>query len=250
MPDLFVSGEKNVNAQVIDEQIKPEVSVHPPVKHPHVKLGNRPSSLKEVETMKSIDHQVKIPEESQGGPISAFNYYPKNVNFINKDPEEKVILFLRRHPVTNLSWVVLTFVLIIAPSFLTVMPFFDALPLKAGTLLILIWYLMTLTYAFQKFLDWFFSVNIVTDERIFDVDFYNLVYRKMTDANIDQIQDVTVQIGGGIRTIFNYGDVLIQTAAEIPEIEFESVPQPDKVSKILRELRVQEEQEKLEGRVR
>ena len=50
--------------------------------------------------------------------------------------------------------------------------------------------------------------------------------------------------------MFNYGDVLIQTAAEIPEVEFEAVPMPDLVAKVLRELRIEEEVEKLEGRVR
>jgi membrane protein YdbS with pleckstrin-like domain len=57
-------------------------------------------------------------------------------------------------------------------------------------------------------------------------------------------------MGGVIRTIFNYGDVLIQTASEVPRIEFQAVSRPDKVAKILRELRVEEEQEKIEGRVR
>jgi len=99
-------------------------------------------------------------------------------------------------------------------------------------------------------LGWFFHVNIVTDERIIEVDFVNLIYREITDANIDQIQDVTVEMGGGIRTYFNYGDLIIQTAAEIPKIDFEAVPKPDMVAKVLRELRVEEEQEKLEGRVR
>jgi hypothetical protein len=61
---------------------------------------------------------------------------------------------------------------------------------------------------------------------------------------------VTVKMGGVIRTMFNYGDVIIQTAAEIPQIEFHAVPHPDRVAAILRELRVEEEREKLEGRVR
>jgi len=44
--------------------------------------------------------------------------------------------------------------------------------------------------------------------------------------------------------------VVIQTAAQVPKIEFEAVPNPDKVARVLRELRIEEEQEKLEGRVR
>jgi membrane protein YdbS with pleckstrin-like domain len=90
----------------------------------------------------------------------------------------------------------------------------------------------------------------VTDERVVDVDFLNLIYREITDANIDKIQDVTVQVGGVTEALFNYGNVLIQTASELPLIEFDNVPRPDKVSRILRNLRIEEEQEKIEGRVR
>jgi membrane protein YdbS with pleckstrin-like domain len=182
--------------------------------------------------------------------LGSFNYYPHHVNFENRDPEEKVILFLRRHPITNLGWICLTFVLTIAPPFLTALPFFDAVPFRFVILGTFIWYLFTFVYAFEAFLDWFFSVNIITDERIFDFDFFNLTYRKVTDVNIDKIQDVTVSVGGGIGTMFNFGNVLVQTAAEIPEIDFIDVPQPDKVAKVLREMRLEEEVEHMEGRVR
>jgi uncharacterized membrane protein YdbT with pleckstrin-like domain len=172
------------------------------------------------------------------------------MDFINKDPQEKVVLLLRRHPITNIKWIVMVFILLLAPGFLSVIEVFEGLPSDYKFLIILVWYLLTFAFAFEKFLVWFFSVNIITDERVFDVDFSSLVYREMTDAEIDQIQDVTVQIGGGARTIFNFGDVLIQTAAEVPRIIFESVPEPDRVARVLRELRVEEEVEALEGRVR
>ena len=42
-------------------------------------------------------------------------------------------------------------------------------------------------------------------------------------------------------TFFNYGDVLIQTAAEINQINFEKVPNPEKIIKLLKELRQTEE---------
>ena len=99
-------------------------------------------------------------------------------------------------------------------------------------------------------MSWFFHVNIVTDERIVEVDFINLLYREITDANIDQIQDVTVEVSGGPRTFFRFGDVIIQTAAQVPKITFEAVPNPDTVARVLRDLRIEEEQEKLEGRIR
>jgi hypothetical protein len=67
---------------------------------------------------------------------------------------------------------------------------------------------------------------------------------------LDQIQDVTVEVVGSFSTFFRYGDVVVQTAAQIPQIEFEAVPNPDMVARVLRELRIEEEIEKLEGRIR
>jgi len=161
--------------------------------------------------------------------LAAYCYYPDHVNFVGADSEEKIVLLLRRHAITNIP---------------------ESAPVNFSTVGLIFWYLISFAYIFEQFLSWFFNVYIVTDERVFDVDFLNLVYREITDANIDQIQDVTVRVGSVIRTVFDYGDIIIQTAAQIPQIEFEAVPHPDRVAQVLRELRVEEETEKLEGRVR
>ncbi len=187
---------------------------------------------------------------STPGLTASFCYYPSGVDFVNKDPEEEIILLVRRHPITNLRWIVSAIILLILPAFLTVFPFFEMLPVEFQVVSILIWYMLTTAFVIEKYLGWYFNVNIITDERIIEVDFHNLIYREMTDASIENIEDVTVQIGGGIRTFFNYGDIVIQTAAQIPQVTFEAVSRPDMVAKVLRELRVEEEQEKIEGRVR
>lgn len=184
--------------------------------------------------------------------LSSFCYYPRKADFSAKDPEEVVILLLRKHPITNLKWILISIVMLLAPIVLNYVPIFKIFPIPANyqEVFIIGWYVLTLAYIFENFLSWFFNVNIVTDERIFDVDFVNLIYREITDANTEQIQDVTVKVGSVIRTIFNYGDVQIQTAGEIPQIEFHAVPQPDRVARIIRELRIEEEKEKLEGKIR
>ena len=227
MPDIFVADEVKKKAR------KAKV---PKARKPMAKRYKGPS-------------RHDLPGHTHN-PLASFCYYPDHAKFITQDPEERVILLLRRHPITNVRWILIALLLIIAPFFLTVFPFIDFLPTRFQVIAVVSWYLMTLAFIFEEFLSWFFNVYIVTDERIVDVDFVNLVYRELTDANIDQIQDVTAQMGGVTRTIFNYGDVVIQTAAEIPQIEFEAVPNPDRVSRVLRELRIEEEQEKLEGRVR
>jgi len=105
-------------------------------------------------------------------------------------------------------------------------------------------------YLFEKFLSWFFNMTIITDERIVDIDFVNLTSKKVSDADLDKIQDVSFTNAGAIGTIFNYGDVLVQTAAEVSEFIFERVPDPAEVAKILQRLRTEEKIEAIEGRVR
>lgn len=233
MPDIFISKKQNSS--------KP--------KKPIGKL-KKMDKTKDKKSKKEKPVYSKDLKTFPHNPLSSFIYCPKNATFSSKDPEEKVILILRKHPITNLGTIIIGIIMIIAPSVLSVFPIIDFLPGRFKFIAVVIWYLITVAFLFEKFLTWFFNVNIITDERLFDVDFVHLTYREMTDANIDQIQDVTVRMGSVIRTIFNYGDIVIQTAAEIPQIEFDAIPQPDRVAKILRELRVEEEVEKLEGRVR
>jgi len=220
MPDIFVArkGKRGVE--------KPE----------RKKEGERGGDVLDVKRSK--------------GALTAFSYYPKKVHFVATDRQEKIVLILRRHPITNLTWGITALVMVLAPLALSYFTFVDTIPMNYQVVALLVWYMITLAFIIEEFLSWFFNVNIITDERVFDVDFVNLVYREITDANIDLIQDVTVRVGSVVRTMFNYGDVLIQTASEVPQIEFLAVPKPDKVALILRELRVEEEKEKLEGRVR
>ena len=212
---------------------------------------------KKVKDTKQKNHQNGVEllkKEKQRGkeehPLSSFIFFPPKVDFAQKDPEEKVVLVLRKHPITNLRWILIAIGMLAAPYVLSYFPFLNFLPARFEMIAIVGWYLLTIAFIFEEFLGWFFNVYIITDERVFDVDFVNLIYREVTDANIDQIQDVTVQVGSVIRTVFNYGNIIIQTAAEIPQIEFLDVPQPDRVARVLRQLRVEEEVEKIEGRVR
>lgn len=172
-------------------------------------------------------------------PLSAYCYFPHNVGFATKEPDEKVILVVRRHIVTNVGWILLVILMVFAPLVLNYFPLLGFLPVKFQVVSLLFWYLLALVIAIQGFLSWFFSVNIITNKRVIDVDFENLIYRKITDAEIGNIEDATVKMGSVIRTLLDFGDVMIQTAAEVPQITFWAVPHPDKIDKILSDLRLE-----------
>lgn len=205
---------------------------------------------KETETVVPAEPKTSEAPSQSYNPISAYCKYPTNVVFEGTDDQERIILLLRRHWLTNVKWILTGIVLVIVPLPLVYFPILNFVPERFLVVTVLFWYLVTSAYLLEKFLSWFFNVYIVTDERVFDVDFYNLVDRDISDANIEDIQDVTSSIRGAIRTSFDYGDIFIQTSAEVPELDFDAIPHPDEVAKILRNLRVEEEQEKIEGRVR
>ena len=75
------------------------------------------------------------------------------------------------------------------------------------------------------------------------------IYRNISYAKIENIEDVTAQTTGPLAAIFDYGTILIQTAGEKTQFEFDHVPQPAKITKLINELILEEEREKLENRV-
>jgi hypothetical protein len=175
------------------------------------------------------------------GPLTAFAVNPTGLRFETQEAEEKVILFLRQHFIVNVPWIFLTIILVIAPTILFPMLFralsfnvtFPATYYIVGTMF---WYLATFGFALASFIGWFFNIYIVTNERIVDIDFLYLLYKKFSQAELTKIQDINYTSGGILAAMFNYGNVVVQTAGEMPNIEFESIPFPEKVVETIREL--------------
>lgn len=191
-----------------------------------------------------------IPKMGNDNLLTSFASFPAKVCFETQDDEEAVVLFLRQHPIVNLRWVVIVIFLLTLPSVFGFFPPFAVLPTNFQFVLTMGWYLFVFGYTLAKFMGWFFNIYIVTDERIVDVDFENIFFRKISTAKIDEIQDINIQSSGSFETFFGYGSIFIQTAAEVSQFEFISIPNPDRVGKILNQMIDLEEQEKIEGRVK
>ncbi len=175
------------------------------------------------------------------GPLTSFAVNPDGVRFETQEAEEIVVLFLRQHIIVNLPWVLLAVLLLLVPGFilpLVVSAVGLTFSLPAGYIIVgsLFWYVGTFGFILAKFLGWFFNIYIVTNERIIDIDFYYLLYKKFSQAELNKIQDISYASGGIFATFFNYGNIQVQTAGEMPNIEFDKVPNPDKVVEKIRAL--------------
>lgn len=182
-----------------------------------------------------------------GGQVSAFMFMPDGVRFETQEPGETVILLLRRHWFTNLSWVMTGVLLVLFPLFLfpyiLLNNFFGYVPPPAYiTTGILGWYLLAFSFVLVNFLLWYFTVSIVTDERIIDIDFINILNKKFAETRIARVEDVTQRSGGFWMTFFDFGDVFVQTAAREQVFQFHAVPHPERVVRIINQLMGKEEE--------
>lgn len=192
--------------------------------------------------------EVMRNEVSKEDHISWYMPKPKRMTFSTQDSGEHIVLALRQHPITQLRWILLAFGLALLPFLITFAGIFDFLPNRFYFAGVIGWYLVVTGYILESFLKWFYNVYIITDERIIDVDFHSLINRDIAAAKIDKIEDVTALTVGVLAAVFDYGNVIIQTAAEKREFDFPGIPNPNKVSTLINELILEEEREKLEGR--
>jgi uncharacterized membrane protein YdbT with pleckstrin-like domain len=214
---------------------------------------NAPSSShkRQHKNHRHIDDYSEIMRQERPSKsyFKAFLPKPEKTAFDTQTTEEKIVLLLRQHPITLFKQVAIIITALLLPLLSRGSFFADFLPPSFILALNLGWYMLVVSYTLATFLIWFFSVFIITDERIIDVDFVSLLFKDVSAAKIDAIQDISSKTSGFLASIVNYGTVYIQTAGEQREIQFENIPQPAKVASLLNELMLEEEREKIEGRV-
>jgi membrane protein YdbS with pleckstrin-like domain len=185
---------------------------------------------------------MHLPTGKSHSITSSFVVSPKSVKFDEQREGEELYMLIRKHQITNVPWVFMSFCLLLAP--LIINGFFEMyFPSTLANfglgflfLLTVFWYLVVFVYFFEQFLLWFYTVNIITDDRIVDIDFTGLFNKDFAEVQHTKIQDVHSVVSGPLAVMFNYGTVTVQTAAEKTIIEFDHVPNPDEVSKFIGEL--------------
>ncbi len=170
---------------------------------------------------------------------TAFWNRPMGVSFAEQEAGEEIILILRRHFVTNIPWILFAIILAILPIFYPVFVAFFPFPVPSGSTLGLItafYYLLIFGFVLTNFTLWYFHIGIVTNLRVVDIDLDGILYRQVTEAKIENIEDVTYRQVGFITSLFNYGNVTVQTAGTEENIEYDRVPKPSQVADIIGDL--------------
>lgn len=161
---------------------------------------------------------------------------PSNVTVQDQEPDEKVLLFLRKSQWLNSWWIFTTGLFLLFPLFLFLFrDFFAAYipPLKIVLASLPFYYLLIAIYAFLHFITWYYNAAIITTKRIINIDFHQLVMKDVAETKITLVQDVSYNQEGVLPNMFGYGHVLIQTAGTLDNFEFYHLPQPARVVEVL-----------------
>lgn len=156
--------------------------------------------------------------------------------FPGQEADERVFLFIRKHPLTMLGEIMAGLFLTLLPVVLLAVisvgggePFTE--PSRNFTIIALpIYYLILAVWLFILWLLYYLDVGMVTNTRLVDIDQKSLFKRSIAELNLAWVQDVDGNRNGLLETFFDFGDVVVQTAGERTNFIFHSIPHPHEVA--------------------
>ena len=165
---------------------------------------------------------------------------PKNATFATQNKNEEIIIVLRKHIINNVPWILTTILLFLLPfvfygAFGLYDHYMNGDALLQGGILqgfnqVYIWpvlffyFSLIASYAYFQFLNWYFDLFIITNERYISIDFNILKGRTITDIPLTDIIDISERVLGFFPTIFGYGNIEFKTTSEKLSL-VENVPQ-------------------------
>ena len=180
-------------------------------------------------------------------PLTSLNYDPRkltSITFSDQRTDELIKLVLRKHPITNVPWIVLTILALFVPIGLhtlviqteiipTTNYLYELFSNAEISLIYVLYYLAIFYFAFYNFLGWYFNVLIITNQRIVDLNYDPPFNRQMTQAQLEEVQDIRHTQRGTLAIAFNFGDIFIQTAGTKQNILLRRIPKPYQTHSII-----------------
>ncbi len=156
-------------------------------------------------------------------------------NLIHQKSYEKIICVCRRHPITFLPYIIFFVLLLAAPFGLylliaqsSLIQYFQS---QTGFILAIlgasIYYLSCYLFFYTQFVTFHLDLWIVTNDRLFDMEQKTLFSRTISEVDLYQIQDATSEVHGLFPSVFNYGNITLQTAGAVPKFLFRNVSNPN-----------------------
>jgi len=149
-------------------------------------------------------------------------------------PTETVTMVLRRHWMHLYPRLALLVLIAVVPP-IAIWAAVEAVADATGTarlVLALVGLAWACGWLVRAYLLWYRYENdvwVVTDQRLVDSLKRHWFHHRMASVDLVDIEDVAVVREGFLRTMFDFGDVQVQTAAQQPNFILSAIPRPSSV---------------------
>jgi hypothetical protein len=150
--------------------------------------------------------------------------------FDDQFDDEEVLFVFRKHPVVmrkGLIFAMLAILIGTLPSLIKpeLSYFFGGLALG---------FLLSILIFMPYWISWYYSVYIVTDQRLIQISRKGFFNKTVVDMSLDQIQSMNYQIKGLQETLLKFGTIVVQTY--MGDLVIHDVHHPEHVQKTLAQI--------------
>jgi uncharacterized membrane protein YdbT with pleckstrin-like domain len=134
-------------------------------------------------------------------------------SFPGQHDDEEILLVFRQHPLVmrkELIFGLLALLVIVIPfdfAYTLAHPAVESIATKFAIFVPIIVFLVW----FYSWVGWYYSVYIVTEQRIIEIRQHGLFNRRVSEWRLEMVQNVNYHIKGFQAVIFGYGDITAQT---------------------------------------
>lgn len=115
------------------------------------------------------------------------------------------------------------------------------------TVLLSGYYVFLLTFLFGSWINFYYDIIFITNERIINVAQEGLLSRKTSELSLKQVQNVSAEVTGFLQSFFNYGLLIVETAGggttddpHKPGLQgyftITDVPDPNRLARVILEM--------------
>lgn len=157
-----------------------------------------------------------------------------NKEFFGQRTDEDVILILQRHWFV-LAWPFLKGVLFIA--FALILPAIGKVGFyifNSGVIafVYIVWLIFWTSYLAYEYINWYRDRFIITNQRIINIDQRSMFSRKVSEIELERVQDISHEINGVFAVTLNFGHVIIQSAGS-KDMAIQDIAHPAELQDII-----------------
>lgn len=135
--------------------------------------------------------------------------------FEDQFDDEEVLFVFRKHPIVMRKGLIIGLAAwLIGPTYTLILTYTSPDNLPSMTFFgvsLLLSILLGMIILFPSWIGWYYSIFIVTDQRLIQITQKGLFHRSVVDLGLSKIQSTNYEIKGLQATLLSFGTIVIQT---------------------------------------